>query len=106
MVEAGGISEGGRATAGEDMEGAMADCGGRGTGGCAAAEAVAAAKNGGRGDLPPPPDPSPVRLEGEAAVLVAPSPSTPGEGPPGSGGVAGADRPSTIIDASPPPESA
>ena len=31
MVEAGGISEGGRATAsGEDMDGALADCGGRG----------------------------------------------------------------------------
>jgi len=31
MVEAGrGIGEGGRATAGEDMDGAMADCGGRG----------------------------------------------------------------------------
>ena len=27
MVEAGGIGEGGRATAGEDMDGAMADCG-------------------------------------------------------------------------------
>ena len=46
MVEAGGIGEGGRATAGEDMDGAMADCGGcgRGTGGGAAAEAVAAAE--------------------------------------------------------------
>jgi len=54
MVEAGGISEGGRATAGEDMEGTMADCGGRGTGGGTAAEAVAGAKNGGGGDLPPP----------------------------------------------------
>jgi hypothetical protein len=43
MVEAGGIGKGGRATAGEDMDGAMADCGGRGTGGGAAAEAVAAA---------------------------------------------------------------
>jgi len=31
MVEAGrGIGKGGRATAGEDMDGAMADCGGRG----------------------------------------------------------------------------
>ena len=30
MVEAGGIGECGRATAGEDMDGAMADCGGRG----------------------------------------------------------------------------
>jgi hypothetical protein len=30
MVEAGGVGEGGRATAGEDMDGAMADCGGRG----------------------------------------------------------------------------
>ncbi len=40
------IGEGGRATAGEDMDGAMADCGGcgRGTGGGAAAEAVAAAE--------------------------------------------------------------
>jgi len=44
MVEAGGIAEGGRATAGEDMDGAMADCGGRGTGGGAVAEAVAAAE--------------------------------------------------------------
>ena len=44
MVEAGGIGEGGRATAGEDMDGAMADCGGRGTCGGAAAEAVAAAE--------------------------------------------------------------
>jgi hypothetical protein len=44
MVEAGGIGEGGRATAGEDMDGAMTDCGGRGTGGGAAAEAVAAAE--------------------------------------------------------------
>jgi len=44
MVEAGGIGEGGRATAGEDMDGAMADCGGRGTGGSAVAEAVAVAK--------------------------------------------------------------
>ena len=33
MVEAGGIGEGGRATAGEDMDGAMADCGGGGGGG-------------------------------------------------------------------------
>ncbi len=32
MVEAGGIGEGGRATAGEDMDGAMADCGGGGGG--------------------------------------------------------------------------
>jgi hypothetical protein len=38
MVEAEGIGEGGRATAGEDMDGAMADCGGRGTGEGAAAE--------------------------------------------------------------------
>ena len=30
MVEAEGIGEGGRATAREDMDGAMADCGGRG----------------------------------------------------------------------------
>jgi len=30
MVEAGGISEGRQATAGEDMDGAMVDCGGRG----------------------------------------------------------------------------
>jgi len=30
MVEAGGISKGGWATAGEDMDGAMADCGSRG----------------------------------------------------------------------------
>ena len=44
MVEAEGIGEGRRATAGEDMDGAMADCGGRGMGGGAAAEAVAAAK--------------------------------------------------------------
>jgi hypothetical protein len=44
MVEAGGIGEGGQATAGEDMDGAMTDCGGRGTGGGAAAEAVAAAE--------------------------------------------------------------
>ena len=33
MVEAGGIGKGGRATAGEDMDGAMADCGGHGMGG-------------------------------------------------------------------------
>jgi len=33
MVEAGGIGEGGRATAGEDMDVAMAECGGRGSGG-------------------------------------------------------------------------
>jgi hypothetical protein len=32
MVQAGGIGEGGRATAGEDMDGAMADCGGGGGG--------------------------------------------------------------------------
>jgi hypothetical protein len=44
MVEAGGIGEGGRATAGEDMDGAMADCGGRGTGGGAAAEALVVAE--------------------------------------------------------------
>ena len=44
MVEAGGIGEGGRATAGEDMDGAMTDCGGRGTAGGTAAEAVAAAE--------------------------------------------------------------
>ena len=44
MVEAGGIGEGGRATAGEDMDGAMADCGGRGTGRSAATEAVAVAE--------------------------------------------------------------
>ncbi len=44
MVEAGGIGESGRATAGEDMDGAMMDCGGRGTGRGAAAEAVAAAE--------------------------------------------------------------
>ena len=44
MVEAGGIGKGGQATAGEDMDGAMADCGGRGTGGGVAAEAVAAAE--------------------------------------------------------------
>ena len=43
MVEAGGIGEGRRATAGEDMDGTMVDCGGRGTGGGAAAEAVAVA---------------------------------------------------------------
>jgi len=30
MVEAGGIGEGGRATAGENMDGAMVDCGGHG----------------------------------------------------------------------------
>ena len=30
MVEAGGIGEGGQATAAEDMGGAMADCGGGG----------------------------------------------------------------------------
>jgi hypothetical protein len=30
MVEVGGIGKGGQATAGEDMDGAMADCGGRG----------------------------------------------------------------------------
>ena len=40
----GGIGEGGRATAGEDMDGAMLDCVGRGPGGGVAAEAVAAAK--------------------------------------------------------------
>jgi hypothetical protein len=44
MVEAGGINKGGQATAGEDMDGAMADRGGHGTGGGAAAEAVAAAE--------------------------------------------------------------
>jgi hypothetical protein len=44
MVEAGGIGEGGRATAGEDMDGAMADCGGCSAGGGAAAEAVAVAE--------------------------------------------------------------
>ena len=44
MVEAGGIGKGGRATAGEDMDGAMADCGGRSTGGGAAAKAMAVAK--------------------------------------------------------------
>ncbi len=44
MVEAGGIGEGGRATSGEDMDGAMADCCGRGTGGGAEAEAVGAAE--------------------------------------------------------------
>ena len=44
MIETGGIGEGGRATAGDDMDGAMADCGGRGTGGDVAAEAVAAAE--------------------------------------------------------------
>ena len=44
MVEAEGISEGGRATAGEDLDGAMADCGSRGTGGGAAAETVTAAE--------------------------------------------------------------
>ena len=44
MVEAGGISKGRRATAGENMDGAMMDCVGRGTGGVAAAEAVAAAE--------------------------------------------------------------
>jgi hypothetical protein len=44
MVETGGIGEGGRATDGDDMDGAMADCGGRGTGGGVAAEAVAAAE--------------------------------------------------------------
>jgi len=43
MVEAGGIGKGGQATAGEDMDSAMADCGGRGTGGGAAAEAVVVA---------------------------------------------------------------
>ena len=32
MVEAGGIGEGGRATAGEDMDGTMTDCGGGGGG--------------------------------------------------------------------------
>ena len=32
MVEAGGIGEGGRATAGEEMDGAMADCGAGGGG--------------------------------------------------------------------------
>jgi hypothetical protein len=32
MVEAGGISEGGQATAAEDMDGAMAYCGSGGTG--------------------------------------------------------------------------
>jgi len=42
MVEAGGISKGRWATAWEDMDGAMADCGGE-TGGGLAAEAVAAA---------------------------------------------------------------
>jgi len=44
MAEAGGIGKGGQATAGEDMDGAMADCGGRGMGGGAAAEAVVAAE--------------------------------------------------------------
>jgi len=44
MVESGGIVEGGRATAREDMDDAMVDCGGRGTGGGAAAEAVTAAE--------------------------------------------------------------
>jgi hypothetical protein len=44
MVEAEGIGEGRWATAGEDMDGAMADCGGCGTGGDAAAEAVVAAE--------------------------------------------------------------
>ncbi len=44
MVEAGVIGEGRQATAGEDMDSAMADCGGRGTGGGAAAKAVAVAK--------------------------------------------------------------
>ena len=44
MVEAGGISKGRRATAGENMDGAMMDCVGRSTGGVAAAEAVAAAE--------------------------------------------------------------
>jgi hypothetical protein len=45
MAEAGGIGEGGQATAGEDiMDGAMADCGGRGMGGGAAAEAVVVAE--------------------------------------------------------------
>jgi hypothetical protein len=44
MVEAGGIGEGRRATADEDMDGAMADCGGCGTGGGAAAKAVAVAE--------------------------------------------------------------
>ena len=64
MVEAGGIGEGGWATAGEDMDSAMADCGGSGTGGGVAAEAVAAAENGGGGNLPPPlriPPPSVLR---------------------------------------------
>jgi hypothetical protein len=45
MVEAGGIGKCGRTTAGEDMDGAMADCGGRGTGGGVAAEAWAAAQD-------------------------------------------------------------
>jgi len=43
MVKAGGIGEGRQATAGKVMEGAMANCGGRGTGGGAAAERVAVA---------------------------------------------------------------
>jgi hypothetical protein len=32
MVEAGGIGKGGRATAAEDMDGTLADCGGGGAG--------------------------------------------------------------------------
>ncbi len=44
MVEAGGIGEGGWATAREDMDGAIVDCGGRGTGGGTAAKAVAVAE--------------------------------------------------------------
>jgi len=40
MVEAGGIGEGGWATAGEDMDSAMADCGGSGTGGGVASEVI------------------------------------------------------------------
>ena len=43
-IGAEGIGEGGRATAGEDMDGTMVECGGRGTGGGVAAEAVAAAE--------------------------------------------------------------
>jgi hypothetical protein len=44
MVEAEGIGKGGRATAREDMDGAMADCGGRGTGGGACPKRLGASE--------------------------------------------------------------
>ena len=44
MVEAVEIGEGGRATAGEDMDSAMTDCGGRNRGGGTGAEAMVVAE--------------------------------------------------------------